>query len=208
MSQHKRILEDVRTYYTDKISGHGATPQGVDWNSEASQTLRFDQLLRVVGMREGFSLIDYGCGYGALLEYMTPRFGPFRYSGYDLSDEMIAAAAGRHPSQTTVQWHTDADRLTPCDYVVASGIFNVRLQHDDTLWRSYITDTLRTMDSLATKGFSFNMLTSYSDKEHMKDYLYYADPSFYFDYCKSHFSRHVALLHDYPLYEFTLLVRK
>ena len=42
----------------------------------------------------------------------------------------------------------------------------------------------------------------------MKDYLYYGDPLFYFDYSKRHFSRNVALLHDYDLYEFTLLIKK
>jgi len=29
-----------------------------------------------------------------------------------------------------------------------------------------------------------------------------------FDYCKRTYSRDVALLHDYGLYEFTILVRK
>jgi hypothetical protein len=42
----------------------------------------------------------------------------------------------------------------------------------------------------------------------MKDYLYYADPMKLFDHCKKKYSKKVAILHDYPLYEFTLLVRK
>ena len=52
------------------------------------------------------------------------------------------------------------------------------------------------------------MLTKYSDKEYMRDNLYYADPLFIFDYCKRNFSKQVALLHDYGLYEFTILVKK
>jgi len=52
------------------------------------------------------------------------------------------------------------------------------------------------------------MLTKYSDREYMKEYLYYADPLFIFDYCKRNFSKKVALIHDYELYEFTILVRK
>lgn len=42
----------------------------------------------------------------------------------------------------------------------------------------------------------------------MKDYLYYADPCFLFDHCKRNYSDRVALLHDYGLYEFTMLVTK
>ncbi len=53
----------------------------------------------------------------------------------------------------------------------------------------------------------FNCLTSYSDPEKKRDELYYADPCALFDMCKRRYSRQVALLHDYGLYEFTILVR-
>jgi hypothetical protein len=77
-------------------------------------------------------------------------------------------------------------------------------------WRGMVTDTLRRMDRLCTKGFSFNMLTSYSDAERMaqRPDLFYGDPLFFFDFCKRNFSRNVALLHDYGIYDFTILVRK
>ena len=64
-----------------------------------------------------------------------------------------------------------------------------------------------TSRSLGTKGFAFNMLTSYSDADKMRDDLYYGDPCELFDHCKRSYSRNVALLHDYGLYEFTMLVR-
>ena len=51
------------------------------------------------------------------------------------------------------------------------------------------------------------MLTRYADPPLMRDDLYYADPTRYFAVCKERYSRNVALLHDYDLYEFTLLVR-
>ena len=49
------ILNEVGRYYSRKIQEHGATPAGVDWNSAASQELRFDQLLRMVSPGEPFS---------------------------------------------------------------------------------------------------------------------------------------------------------
>jgi len=94
------------------------------------------------------------------------------------------------------------------DYIIASGIFNVRQDILNKEWEQYISDTLTVINDRSSKGFAFNMLTSYSDKEFMRDYLYYANPSFYFDHCKRNFSKHVALLHDYPLYEFTIMVKK
>ena len=93
-------------------------------------------------------------------------------------------------------------------YSVASGIFSVKMEHNESEWLSYILSTLEQMNEKSIRGFSFNMLTKYSDKEYMKDNLYYVDPLFIFDYCKRNFSKQVALLHDYGLYEFTILVKK
>jgi hypothetical protein len=103
---------------------------------------------------------------------------------------------------------TREEDLVEADYVVASGLFNLRLDVDEQSWRAYILDTLRSLDRLGRRGFAFNMLTSYSDPERMRGDLYYGDPCFFFDHCKRTFSRDVALLHDYGLYEFTLRVRK
>ena len=94
------------------------------------------------------------------------------------------------------------------DYAVASGIFNVRLGRADADWKAYLTDSLDTLDRTSDKGFAFNCLTSYSDADKMRGYLYYADPCEIFDLCKRRYSRNVALLHDYDLYEFTILVTK
>ena len=63
-------------------------------------------------------------------------------------------------------------------------------------------------NQLSRRGFSSNFLTKYSDADKMRPDLYYADPLFLFDYCKRNFSKNIALLHDYDLYDFTLLVRK
>jgi hypothetical protein len=64
------------------------------------------------------------------------------------------------------------------------------------------------MDRAGRKGFAFNCLTSYSDPERMRDDLYYGDPCYYFDLCKRLYSPQVSLLHDYGLWEFTIIVRK
>ncbi len=54
---------------------------------------------------------------------------------------------------------------------------------------------------------AFNALTTYSDPEKQRSELYYADPLQLFDYCKRNLSRDVALLHDYELFDFTIVVR-
>ena len=198
-----KILKNTEQYYSEKIKTYGATPKGVDWNSPESQALRFDQLLNVCDPTVPFSINDYGCGYGALAEYMVETRYTFQYRGFDISVEMIAKARALGP----YTFFSDRSLLTVADYTVASGIFNVKQQRSDEEWTAYMLHTLKDMAELSNKGFAFNVLTKYSDREYMRPDLYYADPLFLFDYCKRNFSRYVSLLHDYPLYEFTILVK-
>ena len=202
------ILDNVRRYYGEKVRTHGATARGVDWNSSDSQRLRFEQLLKLAGGGRRFSVNDYGCGYGALADYLRDEGYSFRYRGFDISPQMIAEAGELHPATEEVAFVGEERALGVADYTVASGIFNVKLQVPAAEWEAYVLETLGAIDGLSRRGFAFNLLTNYSDAEFMRPDLYYADPLFYFDLCKRKFSRFVSLLHDYPLYEFTLLVRK
>jgi SAM-dependent methyltransferase len=202
------ILSEVAGYYSAKLAEHGVTPRGVDWNGEASQLLRFEQLTKVIRQQEGFSINDLGCGYGALIDCLRAKYNEFIYTGCDVSSDMIRAARSRYANSRHVQFAVAAAPPTAADYGIASGIFNVRLDRSDSEWQDYVESTLDTLDRTSRQGFAFNCLTAYSDVGRMRDDLYYADPCGLFDRCKRRYSRHVALLHDYGLYEFTILVRK
>lgn len=202
------IWVEVARYYSAKLAQYGETPQGVDWNSAESQVLRFEQLNKIIDASVGFSLNDLGCGYGALFDYLDSHYPKFTYNGCDVSDNMIRAAQNRHAHHPNARFVVTAQPPETADYGIASGIFNVRLGRNDAEWRDYLEDTLDGLDRTSRNGFAFNCLTSYSDAHKMRDYLYYADPCALFDLCKRRYSRYVALLHDYKLYEFTILVRK
>lgn len=202
--------DQIKTYFQDKLDRFGTTPRGADWNSPEAQNTRFDQLLKVLGSPEPFSLLDYGCGYGALAGYVIDKGLPLRsYIGYDLLPDAIAQARTANADRGSLCTFTsDLAEVPTVDYAVASGVFNIRLESSMQDWTAYVVQTLAWLNSIACKGFASNFLTSYSDADRMKAHLYYADPCELFDYCKRHFSKNVALLHDYTLYDFTLIVRK
>ena len=203
-----KIRRDVESYYSEKIEIHGPTAQGVDWNSPDSQRLRFVQLLKLIDHNQPFTINDYGCGYGALADYLRNEGHAFQYFGFDISRKMVAKANELHAGMQGVAFVGKERDLREADYTVASGIFNVKLEASCTEWESYVLRTLEAISSLSKRAFAFNVLTKYSDVKFQRPDLYYADPLFFFDYCKTKFSRFVTLLHDYPLYEFTILVRK
>ena len=205
---HSRILSEIESYYSAKFKEYGEEPRGVDWNSAESQILRFKQVMKIVEVEDNFSILDIGCGYGILVDYLRKMFKKYEYVGIDISKEMIAAARTRYTGDHSVRFHLSSKPSIFVDYGVASGIFNVRFKHNEDDWWAYILDTLDQLHATTLKGFAFNCLTKYSDLDKMRDHLYYADPCKLFDCCKNRYSRNVALLHDYGLYEFTILVRK
>jgi SAM-dependent methyltransferase len=201
-------LAEIGRYYTDKLARHGASPQGVDWNSSESQLVRFEQLVRVCEARVQFSLNDIGCGYGALYDYLSALGKECDYLGADISQAMIAKAEELHRGRPGCRFLVGDRADRAADYGVASGIFNVKLSASGGAWLAHLFSTLDEINASSRYGFAFNCLTKYSDPGLMKDYLFYADPCQLFDHCKTRFSKNVALLHDYGLYEFTILVRK
>lgn len=205
-TRHGALLADVDRYYSEKIREHGATPLGVDWNSIETQSLRF-QVLSTQLPAGGFSLTDLGCGYGGYLDYVRERFSDVDYLGLDISAAMIENATFLHAPDSRAKFLCASAPVDVTDYVVASGIFNVRQQTDDSDWLRYIHLCIDDMHAHSRYGYAFNCLTSYSDEHRKQPYLYYADPADLFRYCMRH-SRHVSLLHGYGLYEFTILVRK
>jgi SAM-dependent methyltransferase len=204
----KNIYKNIDNYYSSKIKTHGPTPKGVDWNGEKSQYIRFRQLSKII-LTNKFSISDIGCGYGEYLRFLKENFNDFQYKGYDLSQEMIANAQKIYAErESEFLYLENLENIIQADYSIASGVFNVKMHFDDIEWLNYILDTLEKINIKSKKGFAFNVLTKYSNKEFLDDQLFYADPLFLFDYCKKNFASDVALLHDYELYEFTILVRK
>lgn len=201
-------IESIRSYFDQRVQTHGTSAQGSDWNSVESQYLRFDQLVKVIEPDKPFSILDYGSGSGAFVDYLNEHGFHFDYYGYDILESAISLAQNKFKAFENCHFTNDERSLIPCDYVIASGIFNYRGDQSYEDWTDYVLETLSRMHDLSVKGFSSNFLTKYSDEEKMRPDLYYADPLFLFDYCKKHYSKNVALLHDYKLYDFTIIIRK
>lgn len=202
------IKKQVESYYSNKLKTYGASAKGADWNNEESQLERFKQLLKVIPSEaKGFSVLDYGCGYGKLLDVLQHKYSSFKYTGYDISDDMIRKATEVYSRNEYAKWTSGIHSDAKFEYVISSGVFNVKLHNPAEEWQSYVFKELSHLSRIATKGLAINFLTSYSDREYMRNDLYYADPKYVFDYCMSSISRNITLLHDYDLYEFTLLIK-
>lgn len=202
------LLDPVRRVYVESLRAHGIDSKAVGWKDPASQRLRFEKLARVIDPDvPSFTVNDLGCGYGAMFDFLTDGFDRqlAGYAGVDISSEMIAAARERVSDPRASFSQTDMVRAE-ADYTFVSGTFNVKMNAPDDQWTAYIEATLEELAARSSKGLAFNLLSTYVDWR--ADHLYYGDPCRFFDFCRRRLSRFVTLLHDYPLFEWTILVRK
>jgi SAM-dependent methyltransferase len=202
-----RALEGVRELYARSLEEHGLDSKAVGWKDEDSQRLRFDKLAELFASADTeVTVADWGCGYGAMFPYLSDRLGPrlASYTGYDISAEMISAARDAH-ADARARFVLGSDP-EPVDYVFVCGTFNVRFDASDEDWSAWVKERLRQLMAISSRGIAFNLLSSYVDWR--EPHLFYADPREFFDFCRCELSRFVTLLHDYPLFEWTILVRR
>lgn len=201
-------LSKIEKLYSQNLEKFGIDSKSVGWNSPESQTLRFEKLMSVVEepVHESFSMNELGCGYGELYKFCEAKnYRLKQFNGYDISEKMIDAAK-KYINNSNVKLYKESKIITKADYTITSGIFNVKFEELGANWESYIKETLKNMFENSEKGMAFNLLSKYVDFE--AENLYYADPLFYFDYCKRELSKYVNLLHDYKLYEWTIIVKR
>jgi SAM-dependent methyltransferase len=209
MTHPEDTLNQLRQFFDDKIKAHGPTGEGVGWKDTAAQRARYAQLLHLFEPTVlRFSVIDYGCGAGALAGYIAEQGYQMDYLGYDMTPASVEAARAAHGHLPGVRFTADERDLRPVDYVVGCGLFSMRLNTPDDEWHAYMLRMIERLWSLSTRGIVFNSLTSYSDPAYMRPELFYPDPMQVFDFCKRTLSRNVALYHDYDLYDWTMVVRR
>jgi SAM-dependent methyltransferase len=176
----------------------------MDWKDEASQRLRFEILCGIADL-EGRSVCEIGCGAGHLVDWLRQGGVGARYCGIDLSPDMLDAARRRHPDVAFE--HRDillGEAARDYDFVLCSGLFNVKLDHGEDEWRRFVDATLRRMYAMCRVGIAFNLMTDLVDFRSPS--LFYANPGETLELCRRELSRSAVLRHDYPLYEFTVYV--
>ena len=123
MTREKTPIDEVRRYYSQKVQQRGATPQGVDWREADSQGVRFHQLTLLIGDDESASLTDADCRSGALGFILRARGC---CEGVDVFGPMIEPARRHLEQDSDCELSIGQLPILQADFVVASGIFNVK----------------------------------------------------------------------------------
>ncbi len=129
-------IDIIRSYYEPKLQSGGPDYKVLGWESQQAQEARFSALVEYVPL-EGKSLLDVGCGLGSLLTFLKKSKIKLTYTGVDLLEEMVSCARVKHPEDVFLCldiFQVKKFKPRSFDVVYASGIFNLDLGGDNTLF--------------------------------------------------------------------------
>jgi len=189
--------------FSDSLRQHGQDYRALNWGSREGQENRF-RVLCEIGLADGDSLLDVGCGLGDLYDYLSRRDIAAGYSGLDITPDMVAAAAKRFPDARFQCGGLLGGFDAPgggFDYVFASGIFYLREERPF----EHLQASVARMFHLCRKGVAFNCLSAWGGGAAGSEYR--EDPVRCLAFCRT-LTPWVVLRHDYHPSDFTIYLRK
>ena len=159
MKQFKKFLtESTREKYYEEQhivwmdTPYQKSPVAVGWlDGKQNQAKRFETLLNI-GVQEGDSILDLGCGLGHMVEHLEKVGLNVRYTGIDTNKWSIQQAY--QFGEATYIHGTIFDIQDRYDWGLASGVFNVEFPKSEML------ETINELLSKTNKGVAFNLLSN------------------------------------------------
>jgi SAM-dependent methyltransferase len=164
--------EETTRWYEEKVRQYGFDHRGLGFRNRSSQEKRFEALLEL-GDFDARRVLDVGCGFGDLLEFLMSRGIRPVYTGLDVCEPMIQRCRERFvgdPGRFICADVLDYRPTETFDYVVASGIFGL----DAEGARERIRPTLERVFEWSRIGAAVNFLSA--NYPHPVDGRIYVEP--------------------------------
>lgn len=194
---------DYVTRYEKRLHEYGYSPATLGWGIHGRQEVRFSVLAECALRMPDLSVLDVGCGFGDLYDFLKKNGWQGRYTGIDIVPGLLAVARERHPGIDVRELDITDESVTLdlYDFVISSGTFNAALPSGTN--ESHVLQALQRMHEHCRYCTCIDFLSSYVDFQ--KPGAYHTDPGWALAACKR-LSRRVLLRHDYMPYEFALFL--
>jgi len=195
---------ETRERYRSRWLEYGYDPRTLGWTKDCRR-VRFAAALEGLRVEDYASVVDLGCGFGDLLDYLRAGDWQGRYTGVDLTPELLNEASRRHADDDRATFvcgdfqHLD---LPQSDAAIALGVANHRL-HEDNL--AFTERTVEKMWSISRRVVVCDFLSSTADADRRRDDLFYADPCDIYALV-SRYSRRIMIHHAYMPFEFQVKI--
>jgi SAM-dependent methyltransferase len=199
-------LDPLKGHYRKQLAEHRDTARSVSWGTVDVANRNFAAIAQVFTHEtKPFTVYEIGCGVGAMADFLSSNVPLAHYRGCDIMPEMIERAKERDPNlPVEVRDVLVSPPPEQYDYVLISGLFNLRMNNEPQAWERFVEAMLTAAYAIARKGLASNFLTSHV--EWRRQLGYYQDPASVLDFAMRKLSRFCELRHAYYPWEFALLV--
>jgi len=199
-------IEDRLDYverYEKRLQEFGYSPATLGWGAHGRQELRFSVLAEAALRMPNSSVLDVGCGFCDLYDFLEQRGWRGRYTGIDIVPGLLQVARQHHPDLDVRELDItdDPPSLNEYDFVISSGTFNAALPSGSN--QSHIEAALRIMFRRSRQATCVDFLSSRVDFQ--KPGAYHTDPGWALAAAQQ-LTRRVLLRHDYMPYEFAVFL--
>jgi cyclopropane fatty-acyl-phospholipid synthase-like methyltransferase len=179
------------------------------YGSMKTQYRKFD-ILTSTFPKERITLLDVGCGFGDLDQYLKQHGYDVDYYGVDISSEIVSLANHAYPERRIICadiLHQTVFKGIIFDYVVSTGVNCFNHKKNLEFERNLICKMFNLCKLEAVIGLQSEAAKWHSAQNQDQD-SWYSNPGDYLNYVLKNLSPWANLMHDYMLHDFTLFVRK
>lgn len=198
------------------LVSNSSQPELLGWESKYTQTERFRIILEEAQTHFALvstdTLIDIGCGYADLYQYMLENNIYARYTGVDISDGFLTKAQSKYPELRFMR-HNILDLkskgIGSYDIVCMSGVLNLNLESRTKVKDAnfiILLNVLEKLVAMSKKGVVCNFL---SDNSSSQDSLFnYYNPRVLIKRLSKHGYKVLGLREKYLPNDFTLTIQR
>jgi SAM-dependent methyltransferase len=193
---------NIIDFYNQTFEKFGENVRTLDWGSEKTQLLRFT-VLAEIGDLNGKSILDVGCGFADLYDFLKDRFINIKYTGIEITTKVFEIAKKKHPELDLRLLDILNDPIDNFDYVLASGIHTVKTGNN----YEFALKMIRKMFDICNTGIATNMISAQPKETAYAEHVY----AFQADKILGEMLKltdYAVIRHDYLPHDFTVYLYK
>lgn len=159
----KKDLEKYKNRYNRNYDKFGLDSKSLGWGGGRDrQFKRYEGMLRNISKLEDFSIIDVGCGFGDLYDFLEKNgYDVISYLGIDINDNFIEECKNKYSNSIQFIESDSIPKENSADIVFACGIFNAKIDEQDNY--DYIKESLESFLTSANKYVIVDFLSPFVD---------------------------------------------
>ena len=208
----KSISEQTVKRYSDRFKEHQHGIKTLGWGSKEMQEYRFAQAISHINL-ENKSILDIGCGFGDLYNFMKVENFPFsNYIGWDINPDLINNTL---IEEEDVHLEVYDIAQNPPKEAVANigmmfGLLNWKLDSAEKNYNYSMELISNAFDAVSESLIIDFLSTNYFEGYPVEDFVFYHDPAIMLGKI-TELTNNFEMVHNYdpiPQKEFMLILHK